>query len=159
MRHSCGNNRWVIIEILRRTSLAASLLFAGFLRQESLARRWAVRRRSSAGSLAVAAFLRQSSLKPAVSVVGQHLTNVRGRASLPFSWAYSECTVTVKHRSFCAVVQASEQSCARVCAMIRPCSHARHKRIWSMRKRILMSICVSEITTVRTVKPSVSGMD
>ena len=159
MRHSCGNNRWFIIEILRRTSLAASLLFAGFLRQESLAHRWAMRQRSLTESLAVAAFLRQSSLKPAVSVVGQLLTNVRGRASLPFSWAYSECTATVKHRSFCAVVQASEQSCTRVSAMIRACSHARRKRIWSMRRRILMSICVSEITTVRTVKRLVSGTD
>ena len=159
MRHSCGNGRWFITEMLRRSSLAASRLFAAFVRQGSLARPWAMRQMSLAGSWVIAAFLQQSSFKPAVSVVGQHLTNVRGKASLPFSWAYSECTPTVKHSPFCAVVQASEQSCARVCAMIRGCSHARHKRIWSMRKRILMSICVSEITTVRTVKRLVSGTD
>ena len=159
MRHSCSNGRWFIIEMLRRPSLVASRLFAAFVRQVSLACRWAMRQTSLAGSLVVAAILRRPSLKPTVSVVGQHLTNVRGKASLPFSWAYSECTPTVKHSPFCAVVQASEQSCARVCAMIRACSHARHKQIWSMRKRILMSICASEITTVRTVKRSVSGMD
>jgi hypothetical protein len=84
---------------------------------------------SLAGSLTVAAILRRPSLKPAVSVVGQHLTNVRGKASLPFSWAHSECTATVKHSSFCAVVQASEQSCAEVCATIRACFRGRYKRI------------------------------
>jgi len=82
-------HRWPFVEIpvtvaviLRRRSLVSTAL----RRQESLA--------ESLGSAALlrqrpserAAILRQESLKVAANVVGQHLTNVRGKASPLFSW-------------------------------------------------------------------------
>ena len=40
------------------------------------------------------------SSKPAASVVGQPLTNVRGQASLLFAWVPSECAPTTNHALF-----------------------------------------------------------
>jgi hypothetical protein len=64
---------------------------AALAREVSLGHQWPMRHSSLAGSLAAAAFLRQASLKPAASVVDQHLTDIRGRASHLFSWVFSEC--------------------------------------------------------------------
>src|SRR5580700_7717687 len=68
--------------LLGQNSLAESLGFAGLLRQRPSKRAAILRQKS----VIVATFLRQESLKDAVNVVGQHLTNVRGKASHLFSW-------------------------------------------------------------------------
>src|SRR5580658_4301778 len=80
------------VEILRRSSFGTAASYAALVRKTSLVHRRNMQEQSSARSLTISAFLRQISLKPAASVVDQLLTYVRGKASLPFSWAYSECT-------------------------------------------------------------------
>jgi hypothetical protein len=74
----------------RQKSLAEPFGSAALLRQRPSERAAILRQKS----VIVAAFLRQESLKPAANFVGQHLTNVRGKASHLFSWVERRCAST-----------------------------------------------------------------